>query len=248
MKKIGLIPARFSSSRLPGKALKDLHGLPMVVHVAKRAKLAKSLQQVIVCTDHEGIVKACTDHAIDVCITSSMCLNGTERIFEASNNLGLNDEDIIIDIQGDEPLVSPESIDSVVEETVKNLPKFDIVLPHLTPCPKDNKNIVKVISSGKKVVYLTRSDSPYPFIGETLLKKHLSVIGFSKKSLANFAMLPIGELENIEGVELLRAIEGGMKLMTFSINSDSFSVDTSEDFEKAERVLLRCPLFREHYK
>jgi len=61
-------------------------------------------------------------------------------------------------------------------------------------------------------------------------------------------MLPIGELENIEGVELLRAIEGGMKLMTFSINSDSFSVDTSEDFEKAERALLRCPLFREHYK
>jgi len=245
--KLGLIPARYSSSRLPGKALKDLHGLPMVVHVAKRSKLSESLDRVVVCTDHEGIAKACIEHSIEVCITPNSCLNGTERIFHACNRLNINDEDYIIDIQGDEPLVDPKSIDLVVEQTIKNSSNFDIVLPHLTPCAEKNKHIVKVISSGKKVMFLTRSDSPYPFNNESILKKHLSVIGFNYKSLKKFSSLPQGELEKIESIELLRALEGGMSIMTFPIDADSFSVDTIEDFERAERALLRCELFRKHY-
>jgi len=245
---LGLIPARYNSSRLPGKALKDLHGLPMVIHVAKRCKLSKSLDRVIVCTDHEGIAKACIEHNVEVCLTPSSCLNGTERIFYACKRLNIKDEDYIIDIQGDEPLVDPKSIDLVVEQIIKNSSDYDIVLPHLTPCSEKNKHVVKVISSGKRVMFLTRSDSPYPFNKESTLKKHLSVIGFTYKSLKKFSTLPKGELESIESIELLRALEGGMSIMTFPINADSFSVDTMEDFERAERALLRCELFRGHYR
>jgi len=247
VKKFGLIPARFASSRLHGKALRNIHGLPMVVHVAKRAMLSNLLDEVIVCTDHDEIARVCVKHRIKVCITPNSCLNGTERIFEAAKLLDIHNDDIIIDIQGDEPLVNPVSIDKVIEETIKNLDSFDIVLPHLVSCPRDNKNIVKVISSGQKVIYLTRSDGPFPFTKETDLKKHLSIIGFSFNSLLKFASLEIGELESIEGVELLRAIEGGMKILTFPVRADSFSVDTYEDLEKAERALSQCEIFKKHY-
>ena len=244
----GLIPARFGSSRLPGKALMELHGMPLVVHVAKRAQLAVSLDRVIVCTDHVGIAEACFEHDVQVCLTPSDCRNGTERIYAAALALNVASDDVVIDIQGDEPLVSPSAIDCVVRETLDRSPVAQIVLPHLRSCAANNQHIVKVIASGDRVVYLSRADAPFPFVSDQGLKKHLSVIGFTLKSLQEFCELPEGELERIEGVELLRALEGGMRIETFSLEGDSFSVDVLADFQRAERALLRCPLFQAHYK
>ena len=243
----GLIPARLDSSRLHGKALLNLHSLPMIVHVAKRAGLAQLLDQVVVCTDSDQIAQVCLDFEIDVCLTSSDCRNGTERIFEAAKALGCRDSDLIIDIQGDEPLVDPACIDRVVEITTQKKSEFDIFLPHLENCAPGNSNVVKVVSSRGRVLYLTRSDSPHGFALEQPLKKHLSVIGFSYESLDLFASSGEGELERLESIELLRALECGMSIFTFPLNADSFSVDVQEDFYRAEKAIEKCPLYRRHY-
>ncbi|MWV55154.1 3-deoxy-manno-octulosonate cytidylyltransferase [Chlorobium phaeovibrioides] len=243
----GLIPARLGSSRLNGKALRLLHGLPMVIHVAKRAKLAKYLDRVLICTDSEKILQASIKYGIEACVTSSDCKNGTERIIHAKRLMQIPDNDIIIDIQGDEPLVSPDTIDDVVNTSTNVLGEFDIVLPHQLDALENKKNVVKVVSSGNRVIYLTRSDAPYPFVEDRLLKKHLSVIGFTGASLEKFACIEQGELEKTEGVELLRALEGGMSIFTFPQQVHSFSVDIQEDFERAERVLRTCPLFKKGY-
>lgn len=243
----GLIPARLDSSRLHGKALLKLHGLPMIVHVAKRAALAKSLDHVVVCTDSDRIASICTEYSIDVCLTSCDCRNGTERIFEAAKSMRCKSNDLIIDIQGDEPLIDPFSIDSVVAMTREKRVQYDVFLPHLNVCPVGNHNVVKVISSGDTVIYLSRSDAPYAFSKEAVLKKHLSVIGFTFEALEFFCNSPEGELERVEGVELLRALESGLRIYTFPVLGDSFSVDVKEDFDRAEKALEHCPLFKAHY-
>lgn len=243
----GLIPARLESSRLPQKALKLLHGLPMIVHVAKRSQLADNLDEVIVCTDSSKIIQVCFKYGIKVCVTSDTCQNGTERILEAKKRLGIPDNDLILDIQGDEPLIDPKSVDQVADYIIKEAGENVIALPHMDLCPAANKNVVKVVASGNRVVYLTRADAPYPFNKDVQLKKHLSVIGFSGESLEIFGRLAVGELEKAEGVELLRAIEGGMNIQTFPIDADSFSVDVIEDFERAERSLRTCPIFLKGY-
>jgi len=243
----GLIPARLESSRLFQKALKELHGLPMVIHVAKRSELADNLDEVIVCTDNVKIIQACFKHNIRVCITPNSCKNGTERILAAKKRLEIPNTDLVIDIQGDDPLVTPKTLEQVADHMKKATGKNVVAIPHIDICPASNKNIVKVVASGNKVIYLTRSDAPYPFNNYVQLKKHLGVIGFSGESLEIFGCLPVGELEAIEGVELLRAVEGGMNVQTFLVDSDSFSVDVIDDFQRAERALRICPIFAKGY-
>lgn len=243
----GLIPARLSSSRLPEKALQDLHGMPMVVHVARRASLATNLDHVVVCTDSDAIAAACLNADVKVCMTPSDCANGTERIYLAASRLGIPDHDLILDIQGDEPLVDPLAINQVVDVTKENISDYDIVLPHLIGCPQGNKNYVKVVCSGHQVLYLSRADLPFPFGGDPVLKKHLSVIGFSRYALERFYESPQGALEKIEGVELLRALETGLKIYTFPVDGDTFSVDVQEDLDRARRALLSCNYFGKLY-
>lgn len=244
---VGLIPARFNSSRLPGKALADLCGLPMIIHVAKRAALSRELDSVVVCTDDERITRACLMEDIKVCITPSDCQNGTERIAKASKLLGLEDQCIVIDIQGDEPLVDPKIIDQVVCKTRKYASEGDIFLPHVVGCPGHMESIVKVVESEGLVLYLSRGDVPIGFHTEVALKKHLSIIGFTMQSLARFCEQPMGKLERIEGIELLRAIESGMKIRTFALDSDSFSVDTPRDLIRAREYMDSDALFRAGY-
>jgi len=244
----GLIPARLDSSRLFQKVLKELHGLPMVVHVAKRSQLADNIDEVIVCTDSTKIIQTCFKYDIKVCITPDSCKNGTERILAAKKRLDIPNRDLVIDIQGDDPLVTPKTLNQVADYIKKTTNEDVIAIPHIELCPASNKNVVKVVASGNKVIYLTRSDAPYPFNNYMQLKKHLSVIGFSGESLEMFGRLSVGELEAIEGVELLRAVEGGMNVETFLIDSEnSFSVDVIDDFQRAERSLRTCPIFASGY-
>jgi len=224
-----------------------LHGVPMIIHVAKRSLRANKLDEVVVCTDSIKIVQACFNYKIKVCLTPSSCQNGTERILVAKQRLGILDTDLIIDIQGDEPLVDPESIDRVASYAEQHVNEADIILPHMVPCPTNNRNVVKVVASGNKVIYLTRSDTPFNFNKDISLKKHLSIIGFTGGSLEAFGRLSEGGLETVEGVELLRALEGGLQIQTFPIVAESFSVDVMEDFERAERALRSCPIFAGGY-
>ena len=245
---LGLIPSRLGSTRLKKKPLLEINRLPIIIHTLKRAKLSKRLTKIIVCTDSTKIIQTCFKYDIKVCITPDSCKNGTERILAAKKRLDIPNRDLVIDIQGDDPLVTPKTLNQVADYIKKTTNEDVIAIPHIELCPASNKNVVKVVASGNKVIYLTRSDAPYPFNNYIQLKKHLSVIGFSGESLEMFGRLSVGELEAIEGVELLRAVEGGMNVETFLIDSEnSFSVDVIDDFQRAERSLRTCPIFASGY-
>jgi len=244
LRHIGLIPVRMESSRLPDKPLLDFWGAPMVIHVAKRAKLSKILDDVIVCTDSYKIVQVCQKYNISCCLTSMFCMNGTERIAEAARIIGVTDDDILIDIQGDEPLIDPITIDNVALFLSNN--DFDIVVPYIKINGGEDINRVKIVSSNNKIIYMSRKNIPYAFTKKTQYKKHLSVIGFKVSALDSFANSSPTKLEEIEGIELLRAIEIGLKLGTFEEHGDSTSVDTQLDYEKALRMMKKDKIFQEN--
>ena len=232
MKKIlGLIPSRLGSTRLTKKALLDIDGLPMVVHTAKRAQLSKKLTRVIVCTDSNLIGKECDKHNIEWFITSKRHINGTERIAEVANKIK---SDLVVDIQGDEPFIDPNHIDQLVDFHIKNQ-HFQIVVPFLKTKFTENRNIVKLVcNKNNKILYFSRSSVPFNFKAKNILmKKHLSIISFHPNSLIKFKKLKQSELEKIENIELMRAIENEMNLGTFEMKGSSFAIDVKDDFLKA---------------
>jgi len=235
MKVYGLIPARMESSRLPNKPLLDICGIPMVIHVAKRALLCKSLDIVAVCTDSLNIIEECVRHNVNCILTKSEHTNGTERIAEAIDSLNISDSDIVIDIQGDEPLISPNTLERLIVNFKKN--EFDIMLPYIETNDTNNNNIVKISTTGNKILYMSRQDIPLSFSNKRALKKHLSVIAFHKKSLKKYSSLGRSNLEKTESIELLRAIENNLKLGTFKEDHESISVDVIEDYRKVQRCM-----------
>ena len=228
---LGLIPSRLNSKRLKNKPLLNIDGLPMVIHTAKRSQLSKKLTKVIVCTDSYLIAKECEKYNVDWIITSKKNKNGTERIAEVAKKIK---SELIIDIQGVEPFIDPSHIDNLIHFHKKNK-NFDIVVPYLKAKYIDNKNIVKIISNKKnKILYFSRSIVPFYFNGNNpFLKKHLSIISFKPNSLIKFKNLKPTELEKIENIELMRALENDMNLGTFEMKGSSFAIDVKEDFLKA---------------
>jgi len=239
MKKIiGLIPTRLNSSRLPNKALLELNNIPLVIHTYKRAKLSKKLDDVIICCDDRKILNVAKKFKAKAVLTSKHHVNGTERIAEAFKKVNKK-YDLVVDIQGDEPLISPFHIDKVIDEHIKNFSKADIILPTLLTSKKNNTNLVKVVcDKNNYVLYLSRANIPFEFKTHTKnVKKHLSIISFKPKALESFAKSKKTTLESIEDIELLRALELGMKIKTLSLKGDSFSVDVHKDFIKASKFL-----------
>lgn len=239
---VGLIPSRLSSSRLPGKALADIAGMPLVVHTAKRAMMADLLDDVFVCTDSEKIASVCEAHKIKVIMTSEDCSNGTERISEAADGL---DADYFIDIQGDEPLIDPKHIDAVAECLFGLSDEYDIVLPVLKVPYTASDSIVRVqVSKTNRVMTLSRANIPHVYnMNPQHVFKHLSVIGFSRKSLHTYSRLKPTHHETVENVELLRAIENDMSILALPLNGDSFSVDLQDDLDRARLAMTNDPYF-----
>jgi 3-deoxy-manno-octulosonate cytidylyltransferase (CMP-KDO synthetase) len=238
MNTVGLIPVRLESGRLPNKAMLDIVGMPMILHVAKRAQLSKNLDRVIVCTDSHIISEICVDNQIEVVLTKSFHTNGTERIAEAAVTLQLSKDTIVVDIQGDEPLLKPYMIDNVAQYLIENK-QFDIVVPFIEIFGEENFSRVKLVTSESNVVYMSRRNIPYPFLKDTVYKKHLSIIAFRMGALLKFAKSKSTPLENIEGIELLRAIEIGLKVGTFEEFGETLAVDTQEDYERVQRLMTR---------
>lgn len=242
-----LIPSRLESSRLPQKPLLDICGVPMILHVAFRANLCPGIASAIVCTDNARIAEICIKNGVKVCLTKSAHRNGTERIAEAAEIMGIPENSIVVDLQGDEPLVEPYVVSKVIELAKACFASGgEIFLPHSALRSSNNPNVVKVVASGPRVIYLSRADAPHSFSQDIGLKKHLSVICFTKKSLVKFGALPLGELEGVEGVELLRALECGMVVLTSEIESESFSVDTVPDLERARRVMADSTVYKDY--
>lgn len=228
---LGLIPSRLNSSRLKEKPLLEIDGLPIIIHTLKRALLSKKLDKVIVCTDHKKIFDEVKKHGGEVMITSSKHKNGTERIAEVSKKFKSK---LVVDIQGDEPLIDPSDIDKVIDFHLKNT-NFDIVVPSMLTKNPERNSLVKVLFNKKgKVLYFSRASIPYNFKNKSIkYYKDLSIVSFKPKILANFAKFEIGELEKIEGIELLRSLENNQSIGTFVSKSTSFSVDVNDDLLKA---------------
>jgi len=244
MNTVGLIPVRLESSRLPNKAILEISGIPMILHVVRRAQLSKTLDRVVVCTDSHKICDLCVENKIEVVLTKNIHTNGTERIAEAAGILNLDKDTIIVDIQGDEPLLKPYMIDDVVDYLVKNK-GFDIIVPFIETFEDESHSRVKLVASGSNVVYMSRRNLPYPFLKGVVYKKHLSIIAFRVDALSKFASSKPTPLEEVEGIELLRAIEIGLKVGTFKEYGETLAVDTQEDYERVQRLMCRDELYLE---
>tara|TARA_A100000164_G_C21931365_1_gene785794 strand:- start:645 stop:1388 length:744 start_codon:yes stop_codon:yes gene_type:complete len=235
MRVLGLIPTRLGSTRLPSKPLLEINGIPLIIHTYKRAKLSKKFDDLIICCDDNKILKVAKRFKAKCILTSKHHKNGTERIAEALLKQKTS-YDLIVDIQGDEPLVSPKHIDKVIDYHKKNL-SADIVLPTLKIKFAENQNIVKVVTDNKKnVLYLSRAKIPLEFKNKSpFFKKHLSIISFKKDALIKYSKSNKSNLEKIEDIELLRALETGLKIKTIDLIGDSFSIDVMADFIKAKK-------------
>ena len=244
MKVLGLIPSRIGSTRLPSKALLPVRGLPLVIHTYKRAKLSKLINKILICTDSKKIMTAAKKFNSKSVLTSPHHNNGTERIAEAYIKEGKK-YDFVLDIQGDEPLISPHHIDEVIRFHEKNK-DADIILPTLKIKLPDNPNLVKVVLNSKnEVLYLSRAKIPHESKSKSkFFLKHLSIISFKPEALIKFAKAKKSSLEKIEDIELLRAIEIGLKIKTVILKGDSFSVDVAEDYIRAKDRMRKDQFFK----
>lgn len=238
-----IIPARLNSSRFANKILVDIMGLPMVIRTAKQVSC---LDKVVIATDSQEVIDLASQHGFDAVLTSTSHQSGTDRINEAVNILNLDDEEIIINVQGDEPFIEPNVIESVINK-VKEVKDNEEIL--ITSCFKeisselaDDPNHVKVVlDENSNAIYFSRSKIPYhrDHYENSSYNGHLGIYGFTKKSLNKFCSLKSSKLENIEKLEQLRAIDNGYKIAMVKVSSKSFGIDTQEDLNNALRIFAK---------
>ena len=248
MKALGLIPSRLSSSRLKNKPLIKIENMPIVIHTYKRALLSKKLDDLYICCDDIKIKKVCDYYGAKSILTSKKHTNGTERIGEGFKKLKKNYE-LIVDIQGDEPLINPKHIDQVIEFHQKNK-EIDIILPTLKKFSYSGKNVVNVLKTKNNfVIYLSRANLPFHFKKKNnIYYKHLSIISFRPTALKKFCNAKETTLEKTEGIELLRALELDLKIKTLTLKGDSFSVDVKIDLLNAKKYILKDNISKKYLR
>jgi len=230
-----IIPARLKSSRFENKILADILGLPMVIRTAKRVE---ALDDVVIATDSQEVIELAKKYNIKAVMTSESHQSGTDRINEASNILGLQENDIIINVQADEPFIEPEVVQAVINRVKNSCEDFTMVslYKEITSELADDPNHVKVVvDNNDNGIYFSRSKIPYNRDHYTNVSYcgHLGIYGFTKKSLNQFCSFPTSSLENIEKLEQLRAISCGKKIAMVKVISQSFGIDTKEDLTNA---------------
>ena len=219
----------------------------MVVHVYRRTKMSNLLDDVIVCCENKKVYEVLKKYNCKSIFTSKKHKNGTERIAEAYKKTKKK-YDLVVDIQGDEPLVDPKQIDNVIKFHLKNF-SSDIVVPSLKIPLSEDHNIVKIVKDRNlNVLYFSRLKIPYGFKNKNkYLNKHLSIISFRPKALLQFASTKQTYLEKIEGIELLRALEIGMKIKSPNLLGDSFAVEVKRDYIRAKNY-IKSDKFYKFYK
>ena len=236
-----IIPARIGSSRFPNKVLADVGGLPMVI---RTAKAVENIDKVAIATDSQEVVKIAKSYGIEAIMTSVYHNSGTDRIFEAAQKLNLADDEVIVNVQGDEPFIEEEVVRAVFDLTVKNKNNTKIMMNScykLMQSPEaDDPNIVKLVTSSNNLaLYFSRAKIPYPRDHHfNDYKGHLGIYGFTKKSLETFCKLSPAPLEDIEKLEQLRALYHDFDISMVEVQTKSFGIDTVEDLEKALLLTL----------
>lgn len=243
MEVIGVIPARYSSTRFEGKVLEDILGKPMIRHVWERAKQALLLDDLIIACDNEQVAEVAKEFGAKVAFTAKGHASGTDRICEVINPL---DVKIVINIQGDEPLIHPTMIDAVARAlledssismatVMKNIEDEQVI---------NDPNVVKVvIDKNNFALYFSRS--PIPFhakesdIRLPVYFKHIGLYGYTKDFLFIYKNLPVSYLERVERLEQLRVLEAGFRIKVIETKYDTVGVDTPQDLEKVKRYLQK---------
>ena len=230
MKIAGIIPARFASTRFPGKPLTLIHGKPMILHVVERVSMSNSLSDVIVATDDNNILQVVLDAGFKAVMTKSEHPSGTDRCAEAMKYL--SDVDAVINIQGDEPFIQQEHIEKVANLLKNGADIATLVKPIQDLILKNNHNIVKaVVNASKEAMYFSRSPIPYaPNDGHFL--KHIGIYGFKSEVLKKITQLVPSPLEIQERLEQLRWLENGYTIKVDFTDSESHSIDTPDDLHK----------------
>lgn len=241
MKVIGVIPARFGSTRLPGKPLIELAGKPMIQHVYERARQARRLDRLMVATDDERIAEVVRGFGGEAILTRKEHRSGTERIAEVAAQ---TPAEIYVNIQGDEPLIEPATIDAVAEAIAGDsaVQVATLCVPISGQADVMNPNVVKVVVDFDGfALYFSRA--PIPWVREESAAalarhlKHLGLYAYRRDALLEFPALPPGELERVEQLEQLRWLENGYRICVAETTHDSISVDVPEDIERVERAL-----------
>ncbi|MCW8837780.1 MAG: 3-deoxy-manno-octulosonate cytidylyltransferase [Thiovulaceae bacterium] len=236
-----IIPARLASTRFPQKVLADIGGLPMVVRTARKVQ---HLDRVVVAADDEKIISVCKEYGIEAKLTSTTHKSGTDRINECANIAGVEDDELIINVQADEPFIETEVVEKLIER-LKSLQekKEEFIMGScynaINAEAAEDPNLVKVVlDDADNAIYFSRSLIPYNRGGGATYYGHIGIYGFSKKSLQEFCGLNDAPIEDIEKLEQLRAIYHGKKISMVKVASTGFGIDTKEDLEKAIEIFL----------
>lgn len=241
-----LIPARLSSSRLPGKALADIHGKPMVVRVAEQAAKSRA-ERVVVATDHADIAAACAAHGVEVVMTAATHESGSTRLAEAVRTLKLPQHQIVVNVQGDEPLIEPELINRTAEVLVENNVQMATAAHRIHDFEEFmNPNAVKVVlDKNRNALYFSRAPMPYP--RDAMLKgeqsvpenalRHIGIYAYRAGFLQRYAEMDVSPLETAESLEQLRVLWHGFPIaVEITAQAPAAGVDTQEDLDRVLKL------------
>jgi len=239
---IAIIPARYQSTRLPGKALADIAGRPMIEHVYRRASAARSVSRVIVATDDRRIVEAVEAFGGDVRLTAASHQSGTDRLAEVAASL---DCDLVVNVQGDEPVLAPETIDAAVLSFYET-PSLEMstLRRRITDAEElRNPNVTKVVVDREGfAMYFSRAPIPFTRPGqpEAPAWAHVGLYVYRRETLLRLAALPPTALERAEALEQLRALEHGIRIKAIETTHDTIGVDTPEDLARVRALLAHA--------
>ena len=231
---IGIIPARLDSKRFPKKILKPLNGKPMIVNTVERSLMAKRLDKVILAVDSEETKNALKGFNFEITMTSKDHTSGTDRIAEVVQNI--KEAKIIINIQGDEPMIDPKIIDDLVEKIETPFVEFATVISkNLSAADILNPNVVKAFINEKKEIIEFKRNIFDSQIGGAY--RHIGVYGYKRNTLMRFTELETSKNESAEKLEQLRAIDNGIKINAIIKDYESISIDTEQDLENLIKSL-----------
>jgi 3-deoxy-manno-octulosonate cytidylyltransferase (CMP-KDO synthetase) len=240
---VAIIPARYQSTRLPGKALADIAGRPMIEHVYRRAAAASSVGRVIVATDDRRILEAVHRFGGEAVMTSAAHQSGTDRLAEVAAGL---DCDLVVNVQGDEPLLAADTIDAAVAPFAADPALQMSTLRRRITDPADlrNPNVTKVVvDGGGFAMYFSRAPIPFTRPGQTEATAwaHVGLYVYRRETLLELAALPPTEMERAEALEQLRALEHGIRIQAIETAHETIGVDTPDDLERV-RAFFAHPL------
>jgi len=239
LKILGVIPARYASSRFPGKPLADICGKPMIWWVYKQAKKSKLLTSVIIATEDDRITEVCEKLKIPYIMTSKTHPTGTDRVAETATKIPA---DIYVNIQGDEPLIDPKVIDAAIKPMISD-PSIQVVhlMSEITKMHELVSTTVPnaVVNHNNEAIFFSRFPVPYPRNPVSKYFKIVAVYGFRPKALKKFASLPKGLLEHNEEIESLRFIENKIPVKMIEVKSDNIAVDTQSDLKLVQEIMRK---------